>query len=157
MITLTGPLSGQRAVAETVLRALPEWFGIEDATLAYIAQADNLPTFVAYADGVPVGFLTLRQHSPDAAEISVMGVLPAMHRHGVGRALVEAAEAHLKSLAIRFLQVKTLSPQHPDKGYAKTREFYQALGFVWLEEFPDLWDAGNPCLQLIKYLGHEML
>jgi hypothetical protein len=28
--------------------------------------------------------------------------------------------------------------------------FYFACGFRVLEEFPDLWDAANPALQLIK-------
>ena len=156
MITVKGPLTGQSAVADKILRALPDWFGVEEATLDYIAQADVLPTFVAYHAGeageTAVGFLTLRQHSPDAGEISVMGVLPTVQRQGVGRALVDAAEAHLRRMRIRFLQVKTLSPRHPDAGYAETRAFYQALGFCWLEEFPDLWDSDNPCLQLIKYI-----
>jgi ribosomal protein S18 acetylase RimI-like enzyme len=164
MITVTGPLTGQSAVAESILRALPEWFGVEEATLDYITQANVLPTFVAYGsldsdpklDSDPAsGFLTLRQHSPDAAEILVMGVLPTVQRQGVGQALVAAAEAYLRGTQTRFLQVKTLSPRNPDPGYAATRRFYEALGFCRLEEFPDLWDADNPCLQLIKYLHPE--
>jgi ribosomal protein S18 acetylase RimI-like enzyme len=182
MITVSGPLTGQSAVAEVILRALPDWFGVEEATLAYIDQADVLPTFIAYrlpdshpardsdplpdshpardSDPLPdsdpaLGFLTLRQHSPDAAEITVMGVLPSAHRQGVGKALVAAAESYLRSTHTRFLQVKTLSPRNPDPGYATTRRFYEALGFCRLEEFPDLWDAENPCLQLIKYLPPE--
>ncbi len=155
MITVTGPLTGQSTVAETILRALPDWFGVEAATLAYIAQADVLPTFVAKAGEAPVGFLTLRRHSPDAAEITVMGVLPTAHRRGVGKALLAAAEAYLRQTQTRFLQVKTLSPRNPDANYAATRRFYEAQGFCRLEEFPELWDADNPCLQLIKYLHPE--
>jgi len=26
------------------------------------------------------------------------------------------------------------------------------MGFVELEEFAEIWDADNPCLQMIKYL-----
>jgi ribosomal protein S18 acetylase RimI-like enzyme len=158
MSTVTGPLTGQGHCAETILRALPGSFGIEEAIQEFIVQADRLPTFVAHLDGnedtpgAPVGFLTLRQHSPEAAEITVMGVLPEAQRQGVGRALVAAAEAYLRTTQTRFLQVKTLSARHPDPGYAKTRRFYKALGFCPLEEWEGVWDADNPCLQLIKYL-----
>ncbi len=42
-----GPLRGQGAVAEGILRALPGWFGIESSIVEYAAAADELPTFVA--------------------------------------------------------------------------------------------------------------
>jgi hypothetical protein len=45
-----------------------------------------------------------------------------------------------------------LSAVHPDQGYAKTRAFYQAMGFCPLEELPDFWDAENPCLRMVKKL-----
>jgi hypothetical protein len=45
--------------------------------------------------------------------------------------------------------VKTLGPSYPDEGYAQTRGFYVARGFVPLEELLELWDA-NPCLLLVK-------
>jgi GNAT superfamily N-acetyltransferase len=152
MFMIHGPLSGQRAVCEPILRVLPDWFGMEEATQAYAEQTDTLPTFVAICDDSPIGFLTLRLHNAFAAEIAVMGVLPSEHRRGVGRALLAAAEAFLRTEGIWFLQVKTLSDTHPDSYYARTRAFYFAMGFRPLEEFPDLWDAANPCLQMVKSL-----
>ncbi len=152
MITIHPAATGLSAVCEPILRALPQWFGIEAANQMYIRDIHAQPTFVAYMDDSPVGFLTLTLHSKHAAEIHIMGVLPGYHRHGMGRALVEAAETHLQQQDYRFLQVKTLSPKHPDEGYKHTRAFYQALGFCWLEEFPDLWGTHNPCLQLVKAL-----
>ena len=154
-IEILPPGPGRGSAAEAVLRELPGWFGIEEATRAYIAQADAGPTWIAVdptRDGQAVGFLTLARHSPEAAEIIVMGVLPGLHRSGVGRRLVEAAEASLRTESVRFLQVKTLSDQDPDEGYARTRAFYHALGFVLLEELPDLWGPGNPCSLLVKRL-----
>jgi hypothetical protein len=44
------------------------------------------------------------------------------------------------------LTVKTLSPSRPDPNYAGTRRFYEAVGFLPIEEFPTLWGANNPCL-----------
>lgn len=151
--TLHGPLLGQSSVCAPILRTLPEWFGIEEATRQYILDVEGMPTFLAVADGQVAGFLTFRQHSQYTAEIHVMGVHPQAHRRGVGRALIQAVEAHLRAQGIEYLQVKTLSPAHPDKNYAKTRAFYRAMGFRPLEEFPDLWGEQNPCLQMIKGLS----
>jgi coenzyme F420-0:L-glutamate ligase/coenzyme F420-1:gamma-L-glutamate ligase len=46
--------------------------------------------------------------------------------------------------------VKTLGPSRPDPGYDATRTFYEAVGFVALEELHGLWDEGNPTLILVK-------
>jgi ribosomal protein S18 acetylase RimI-like enzyme len=150
--TLQGPLLGQSSVCAPILRALPEWFGIEEATRQYIRDVETMPTFLATVDEGVVGFLTFRQHSQYAAEIHVMGVHPQAHRQGVGRALMQALEVHLQGQGIEYLQVKTLSPAHPDRNYATTRAFYHAMGFRPLEEFTDLWGEQNPCLQMIKSL-----
>jgi GNAT superfamily N-acetyltransferase len=142
-------------VVEPILRALPHWFGIEAATLAYVRAADAGPTWLAVdaaRPAEPMGFLTATRHSEAAAEITVMAVRPEAHRTGVGRALVAAAEADLRADGVRFLQVKTLSSRDPDEGYARTRAFYEAEGFVLLEELPDLWGPDNPCAVLIKAL-----
>jgi GNAT superfamily N-acetyltransferase len=151
-IEVQGPLLGMASACEPILRALPQWFGIPEATEQYLKDIGGLPTLMASFDGGAVGFLTLKEHSRYAAEIHVMGVRPELHRHGVGRALVIAAEAYLRERSIEFLQVKTLSERHPDMNYARTRAFYSALGFRPLEESMDLWGAENPCLHMIKSL-----
>jgi GNAT superfamily N-acetyltransferase len=81
-----------------------------------------------------------------------MGVLPAYHRQGVGRRLIQAAEDHLRESGTLMLQVKTLSEAHPDPFYQRTRQFYLSIGFVPLETFPDLWGSDEPSLQLVKCL-----
>jgi coenzyme F420-0:L-glutamate ligase / coenzyme F420-1:gamma-L-glutamate ligase len=134
-------------IAEAVLRDLPDWFGIEEATRAYIERAAALPTFAVERD---LGFLCLEQHTPAAAEVHVMGVRPARHRQGIGRALLEQAQSWCWVRGIRYLHVKTLGPSRPDDGYAATRAFYEAVGFVALEELHGLWDEGNPTLILVK-------
>ena len=80
------------------------------------------------------------------------GVLPAYHRCGVGRALVQRAETFLREARVEYLQVKTLAPTHPDEHYALTRAFYQAVGFRPLEVLPTLWNEDNPCVILVKKL-----
>ncbi len=134
-------------ICERVLRDLPEWFGIEEATSAYIRDVAELPTFAVGDDA----FLSLKLHNPSAAEVYVMGVRRSRQRDGLGTALLSAGEAYLEALGIEFLQVKTLGPSDPDPGYARTRAFYEARGFVPLEELHDLWEH-NPCLILVKRL-----
>lgn len=147
---IEGPASRHMAEYEGILRALPEWFGIESALLQYARDAAVMPTFLARAGGALIGFLTVREHFPESAEVHVMAVRPEWHRRGTGSALVEAAERWLAARGVRFLQVKTLSPARPSPEYAATRAFYRALGFTPVEEFPTLWSAANPCLMLIK-------
>jgi ribosomal protein S18 acetylase RimI-like enzyme len=144
--------SGSGAVCADILAELPDWFGIDEANEDYVVTAESHETLIATDGGRAVGLLTLKTHSPYAAEIYLVAVRRALHRGGVGRALVAAAEDLLRARGVEFLQVKTLSPSREDAGYEKTRLFYEALGFRWLEEFPDLWDPENPALQMIKAL-----
>jgi coenzyme F420-0:L-glutamate ligase/coenzyme F420-1:gamma-L-glutamate ligase len=146
VVELDDPADRSR-VAEHVLRDLPEWFGIEEATRAYIEETGRL---VVLATDDRDGFLALKRHAPRAAEIYVMGVRRERHRQGVGRALVRAAEAWCAANGVEYLQVKTLAPTRPDENYARTRAFYEAMGFTPLEVFPELWDPRNPALQLVK-------
>jgi GNAT superfamily N-acetyltransferase len=148
---------------ERLLRALPQWFGIEASNAAYVEDARRLPACLAWPATAPTrpdggdagaaGVLLLERHFPGAAEICLLLVDPAYHRQGAGRALVAAAQASLVSDGVEFLQVKTLGPSHPDEGYQRTRKFYAAVGFTPLEEIHGLWDPENPCLIMIKHLA----
>jgi ribosomal protein S18 acetylase RimI-like enzyme len=157
--------SGQQdpATVARLLQALPAWFGIEASNAGYIEAAGSLPTYLARAvddqaspapaESQPAGVLLARRHFPEAAEIHFMAVDPRQHRRGAGRALVQALEADLVADGCRLLQVKTLGPSHPDEGYARTRRFYAGVGFVPVEELPELWGPHNPCLIMIKVIG----
>ena len=148
MTVLEVELPAERSrICERVLRDLPEWFGIEEATAAYIRDVAELPTFAADDDGL----LSLKLHTSHAAEVYVMGVRRERHGQGLGTALVAAAETYLRERGVEYLQVKTLGPSHADEGYERTRRFYEARGFVPLEEIHGLWE-GNPCLLMVKSL-----
>ena len=150
---IEGPLLGQSNFCEPILRLLPEWFGIEAAILNYDKEIDSPPTFLAKSGGQVLGFLSVKQHYPESAEIYVMGVRPEARHGGIGRALMQEAEAYLKSRGVEYLQVKTLGPTNPDPAYAQTRAFYLAMSFRPLEEFDQIWDEHNPCLILVKRLS----
>lgn len=149
-VTIRIEESGGGEICRSILDALPHWFGVPASVDDYVAAADRSPSVIAAADGSDVGITTLVSHGPFAAEVYVMGVLPEYHRCGVGRAMLQAAEARLARAGVEFLQVKTLSPSKPDDGYEKTRAFYLAYGFRPLDEFPLLWGPDNPALQMVK-------
>jgi ribosomal protein S18 acetylase RimI-like enzyme len=139
-----------------LLGLLPTWFGIPASNDQYIRDAAEMPTYLARPTAEPsadpVGVLLVRRHFPAAAEIHLMAVQPDLHRHGVGRALVGAVEADLVADGCAVLQVKTQGPSHPDAGYALTRLFYTAVGFIPVEERTDIWGPQNPCLIMVKPL-----
>jgi GNAT superfamily N-acetyltransferase len=147
---------------ERLLRALPQWFGLEASNAAYVEAARQLPAYLAWPATAPdgpdsdpgaAGVLLLERHFPGAAEVCLIAVAPAYHRHGAGRALFATAEADLAADGVEFLQVKTLGPSHPDEGYQRTRKFYAAVGFTPLEELHGVWDPENPCLIMIRHLA----
>jgi GNAT superfamily N-acetyltransferase len=144
---------GAGEICGRLLALVPEWFGLPEANQRHRAIAETHPNVVAHAGDDPVGLLTLIRHSPHAAEIHLMVVHRAWHRRGIGRRLLAAVEERLRVEGVAFLQVKTLSASCADEGYARTRRFYDAMGFVVLEEMPDLWGPSNPATILIKAIA----
>lgn len=69
-------------------------------------------------------------------EIEVLAVARAVHRRGVGRALIETVEHELARTGTGVVQVETLGPSHPSPEYA--------AGTIW----PD-----DPCLVMVTQLG----
>jgi GNAT superfamily N-acetyltransferase len=147
--------SGSGAICRRILSTLPAWFGIPASVDDYVVVSDGSPAVIASLGEEDVGILVLRRHSPFAAEVYLMAVLPQYHRRGVGGRMLSHAEQALARDGVEFLQVKTLSASRPDEGYEKTRQFYLAYGFRPLEEFPALWDRENPALQMIKAVTRQ--
>ena len=144
---------GTGETCRRILETLPEWFGIPASVEDYVATAERSPSVIASRNGDDIGFVTLLRHTPYAVEVYVMAVRPEFHRQGIGRQLLSSAEEQLLRDGVEYLQVKTLAPSKPDDGYERTRAFYSAYGFRPLEEFPDLWDAENPALEMIKVVA----
>jgi GNAT superfamily N-acetyltransferase len=149
---LEGPCKGVAFECEAVLRSLPKWFGIEASLLEYVRDTERLPTFVARDEQSVLGFVTLREHFPEAWEIHCIAVHAARRGSGTGRALHHHVEQWLSARGARVLQVKTIADSAPSPEYAETRRFYAAMGYVPLEVFPELWTPVHPVLQLVKPL-----
>ncbi len=118
-----------RRLLEALTARLPQWFGQADSNRHYAEQAEILDGWVARIGQNRVGLLLLKRHSPASAEIYWLGVDPDRHRHGVGRALIEAVERRLRNEEARFLFVMTLHPDVDYEPYARTRAFYERLSF----------------------------
>jgi ribosomal protein S18 acetylase RimI-like enzyme len=139
---------------DEIIRALPDWFGLEVGIVDCAAAVRSQDGFVAErADGSVGGFLTWVRHFPETAEITWLAVAPEAHRQGLGRALVTALSERLTLEGARLLLVKTLSERGDSEHYDRTRAFYLATGFLPLQEMPDLWDEENPALLLVRPLG----
>ena len=151
-IRVDGPLTTQGTVCSQILKELPDWFGIPSAVEEYVRDAESLPSFVVCVGGKAAGILTFKSHFEQAAEIVVIGVLPGYHRRGIGRALVSTLELHLLNHGVEYLQVKVLDESAESEAYERTRRFYDAVGFAPLEMWPTIWEPGNPCLQMVKFL-----
>lgn len=134
----------KRRVTRLILEALPEWFGIPEATEGYISESNGKIFFCAYDADKPVGFLYLKETGTATAELYVMGVLKEYHRQGIGRELVYNAKRAASEAGYSFMQVKTVQMGKYEE-YDRTNRFYLSLGFQEFEVFPTLWDEWNPC------------
>ena len=136
-------------ICDSVLRSLPDWYGIEEAIVDYTKGVIEGRFIAVFDDENHIGFISIHETSTYSNEVYVMGILKEFHRIGIGQRLIEKAIEISKKEGKKFLLVKTLSSKHPDKHYAKTRKFYEGVGFIPLEELPDLWGKENPCLNMI--------
>jgi GNAT superfamily N-acetyltransferase len=138
---------------ERLLRMLPDWFGIEESNRNYVEAARSLPGVAAVLNGRVVGVGLVRHHTPEAAEIELLLVEPSLHRHGIGRRIVDTLARDLAGHGVELLQVKTFGPSGDSEPYERTRAFYRSMGFVPLEERTDIWGPENPCLISVLPLG----
>lgn len=137
-------------ITSSILRSLPEWFGIEKAILEYTDRVQNSDFYAAYCENVPVGFVSIKPNNKYTSEIYVMGILKEHQNIGIGKKLLENVQEELTINGVKFLMVKTLGDSDPDINYKNTREFYIRAGFYPLEEIKEIWGEENPCLIMVK-------
>ena len=150
MIELRSGIRDREAVL-ALLGTLPAWFGIPAARADYADQVERFGAIGAEIDGELIGIALGRMRQPRAGELTLLAVAEPGHRHGVGRRLVTAVEAELRTQGALVVQVKTLGPSDPSVEYAATRAFYLAVGYVELEELEGIW-PGQPCLIVVRDL-----
>ena len=140
------------AIARYILENLPEWFGIPESREQYISDSALQIMVADFDNGIPRGFICLKQTGDATVELAVMGVLKEYHRNGIGRKLFDAAKAIAREHGYSFLQVKTVKMGMYEE-YDITNRFYLSMGFSEFELIPELWDEANPCQIYIMYIG----
>ena len=131
-------------IAREILEALTDWFEVPETREGYIKGSREQDFFAAEQDGRITGFLCLKETGRYTVELAVMGVRKENHRHGTGKALVQAAKEYAAAAGYEFMQVKTVQMGRYED-YDRTNRFYLDAGFKELEVFPDYWDEANPC------------
>ena len=103
-IIIQPPLTNCGIGCENILRSLPDWFGIEESLVQYVKDADVMPTMLAKDKDDVIGFLIIKRHFSDSAEIHCMGILPQYHRKGTGKLLIKELEKYLEDEGVKFFK-----------------------------------------------------
>lgn len=137
---------------EQILRALPSWFGIEEAIQGYTKDAESKTSYLAVDHEATVGVALLEPHFPESVELYLIAVHPDYRHQGVGTQLVQRIEHDLREQSVALFQVKTVGESFEDASYAQTRAFYRSCGFLPLEEMTGISWSG-PTVIMVKFLG----
>lgn len=114
----------KQRIAEGILAALPEWFGIPEARAEYVWESADKIFLCAMEQEEPAGFLYLKETGKDTMEIAAMGVRKEFHRRGVGKALFERQRPSQRKTAIRFFRSRpckwgNMKAMMPPTGFIK--------------------------------------
>jgi ribosomal protein S18 acetylase RimI-like enzyme len=140
------------AILEIARSLHPRWFN--ELGIREIARDLQIEKgLVADDRGKAVGFAIYRTKDGRTAELSWIGVRPEAHRKGIGRALVNTLEALLAQSGVRTLEVSTVAATVVDESYAKTRNFYHAIGFSDVQIYSKWYPSGDDRLLLQKHLS----
>ena len=134
----------------SILKRLPEWFGIPEAIEEYVNNVSSYYYLAAFDKEVCIGFISGIIHYGRTGEIYVCGVIPEYQNRGIGKALVKEEDKYFKKNGCKYVIVKTLSDIVDNKAYEKTRGFYKRVGFEELVTLREIWSEENPCLIMIK-------
>lgn len=109
--------------------------GLDDGNFMLLAEnSDGLP--IGYCWGGPTD-----NQLDYAGELKQIGVLPAYHRQGIGRHMVQEVARRLVSQGIYTLCVHVLAVN-------PNRKFYERMGGKYVSQYPFDWDG----FQTISYI-----
>lgn len=142
---------------------------LQDAAAGHLAQVvallsqSGLPTAdldvsrlrhftVALDGGAVVGVVGLERYGEHAL-LRSLAVAPGWRNQGLGRALVEAAEAHADALGVRALTLltQTAAPFFAERGYTPIPRALAPAAVQTSAEFVSLCPASSTCMT--KSLG----
>lgn len=151
MIKIEEITTNKAEICRAILEALPDRFGNQRVVELIVKEAPLLSMLGARDGDDYVGMMTVKRQTPQTIEIRALGVMPDRHRQGIGRALIQEVESYAIQQGAVLLSLKTVGPSDPNPIYQNTRAFYDALGFIQVEELP-LWGPDAACLLMVKSL-----
>jgi ribosomal protein S18 acetylase RimI-like enzyme len=104
----------------------PDWRA--DQRAAVESACRDTDVLVAEVDGVVGGFVATTRREDDLGEIHMIAVDPDHQRHGLGRALTQAALERLRAQGLATAMVETGG----DPGHEPARRLYEDAGFTAL-------------------------
>lgn len=99
--------------------------------LLTLFAAPHADCLLAWLDGVPVGIVMTKPHSPGICEMNRMFVRPSARGHGVGRALVVELLSTARDLGYTKMMLAA-GPYHTE-----AVALYRSFGFVRDDSLPD--------------------
>lgn len=135
-----------------IAKLLPQWF-TESGLDGIARDVQTHEGFVALDDGNLVGFaIYAADKDRNEAELTWIAVHPELHRRSIGRTLVKTVEADLTQRGFLSLEVSTMAPTVEYEPYARTRDFYHAIGFRDVRVDVKWFPSGDDRLLLGKQL-----
>jgi GNAT superfamily N-acetyltransferase len=135
------PTAAEDALAITALmKNLKEWFDL-DVWDQVATDCELCEGLAAMGDtGEMTGFvLWLREG--DSCHIKWLGVVKELHRHGIGRRLINGMVERVREHGVTRITVDTLAPTYEYEPLARTRAFYEACGFRLDRIEPQRWQS----------------
>lgn len=102
------------------------WQARQVADVASLLDNEPENIWLALQDGDLAGFVGLRLHPDDQmGEIHIIAVSPDRQRQGIGTALMDFAEQHVRGAGMTMVMVETVG----DTGHEPARRAYESFGY----------------------------
>ncbi|MBG0559873.1 GNAT family N-acetyltransferase [Actinoplanes aureus] len=113
--------------SEIFLLAYPDWLKSQARDVARVCTEHAEHTWVAVADGRPVGFAALiYDEAASSGEIEMIAVDPDYHRQGIAAALIDHSLHRMREAGLKLAGIGTGG----DPGHAPARAAYEKAGFT---------------------------
>ncbi|MDB5560097.1 MAG: GCN5-related N-acetyltransferase [Enterovirga sp.] len=153
------PARAEAEIRPAALEDLPALVAIENAAFATdrldrraLRHAINSPTILARVaaapDGAVVGYVLVQiRRGSDLGWLTSVAVMPGSHGGGLGRRLVEAAEAAAGEAGRTRIRLEVRADN------AAARRLYESAGYDRIAVVPDYYEDGGAAWRYEKTLG----
>lgn len=124
----------------------PPGISYSKETIADMIGDPESKTWVAVDDDTVAGFLVANREPDRVGHIITVDVLEPWRRKGVGKALMQAAEAWARDLNLRSIYLETAEDN------LVAQQFYDAIGYEKVEEIDHYYPDGVAAWVMAKTL-----